>query len=269
MNRWFVVHDLLAFEQHPDMIGNVVRKTGTAKPKFFKFGQIQKGDLIVYYATEDMVIVGIFQVVSAIQHIRRDPYWGEMMVFKIDPFELPPNGNYLDFKKLVTTPGIYFDMFPEKAHWGNYLQGKTCVSLSDKDYSTIEEAISQEEYMKSREQTIIKATRWHDKYGKALEHLLASLSDAEKRTLSAIMSFQEKGHRLVTETDLSWLLPSQDRHLLDNSVKELKGKRLLRFMGRRKGQRRFSLTKRGRTFGALVRHARYQKSKMKSGSRIG
>ena len=88
------------------------------------------------------------------------------MVFKIEPFKLPVNGQYLDFKKLVTTPGIYFDTFPEKTHWGKYLQGRTCVLLSAKDYFTIEKAISQEKYMKSREQVNITATRWHEKYGK-------------------------------------------------------------------------------------------------------
>lgn len=247
LNRWFVVHDLLAFEQHPDMIGNVVKKAGIAKPKFFMFGQIQKGDLIVYYATKDMVVVAIFQVVSDIQHIRRDPYWREMMVFKIEPFRLPVNGQYLDFKKLVTTPGIYFDIFPEKTYWGNYLQGKTCVLLSDKDYFTIEKAISQEKYMKSREQISITATRWHEKHGKTLENLLASLSDTEKRTLRAIMSFEEEGHKLVSEKELALLLTYQDMHLFDNSLKELKRKCLLKFMGRRRGQRRYALTKRGRT----------------------
>ena len=33
MNRWFIVHDLLAYKQHPDMIGNVVRKSGVPEPK--------------------------------------------------------------------------------------------------------------------------------------------------------------------------------------------------------------------------------------------
>lgn len=253
MNRWFVVHDLLAFEQHPDMICNVVKKTGIAEPKFFIFGQIQKGDLIAYYATEDLVVVGIFRVVSDIQYVRSDPYWEEVMVFKIEPFKLPPNGNYLDFKKLVTTPTVYFDMFPEKTHWGNYLQGKTCVSLSDKDYFTIEKAVIEEKYMKSREQIKIKATEWHDRYGKALEHLVASLSDTEKRTLRAIMSLEEEGSGLVSERDLVLLLTRQEMHLLDNSLKELRRKRLLRFMGRRRGQRRFSLTRRGRTLDVLVR----------------
>ena len=228
------------------MICNVVKKTGVAEPKFFMFGQIQKGDLIVYYATKDMVVVAIFQVVSDIQYIRRDPYWGEMMVFKIEPFKYPLNEQYLDFKKLVTTPGIYFDIFPEKTYWGNYLQGKTCVLLSDKDYFTIEKAISQEKYMKSREEINITVTMWHEKYGKALENLLASLSDTEKRTLRAIMSFEE-GHKLVSEKELVLLLAHQDMHLFDNSLKELKRKCLLKFMGRRKGQRRYALTKRGRT----------------------
>jgi len=243
------------------MIGNVVKKTGIAKPKFFAFGQIQKDDLIVYCATKDMVVVAIFRAVSDIQHIRRDPYWGEMMVFKIEPFKSPLNGKYLDFKKLVTTPGIYFDMFPEKTHWGNYLQGKTCILLSDKDYFTIEKAISQEKYMKSREQINVTATGWHEKYGKALEHLLASLSDIEKRIVRAVMTFEEEGQKLANEKELGLFPTYQSMHVFDNSLKELQRKRLLKFTGKRRGYRQFSLTKRGRTLGVLIRRSSARKRK--------
>lgn len=60
LNRWFVVHDLLAYSQHEDMIGNVVKAPGLKQPKYPAFAEIQKGDHIVYYATQDSVIVGIF-----------------------------------------------------------------------------------------------------------------------------------------------------------------------------------------------------------------
>ena len=251
MNRWFVIHDLLAFEQHPDMISNVVKKTGIEKPRFFMFGQIQKGDLIVYYATKDMIAVGVFRVISDIRYIPQDPYWGEVMVFKIEPFKLPPKREYLDFKKLVTSPDIYFDLFPEKKHWGSYLQGQTCKLLSEEDYCTIKEAISQEKYMKNKEQIRITATTWHDKYGKALEQLIVSLTDTEKRILRAIMR-NEEGHRLISEKELVSFLTYQDTRLFDDSLTKLMGKGLLKFMGRKWGQRRFSLTKRGRSIGVLV-----------------
>jgi len=243
------------------MISNVVKKTGIEKPRFFMFGQIQKGDLIVYYATKDMIVVGIFRVISDIQYVRQDPYWGEVMVFKIEPFKLPPKGEYLDFKKLVTSPDIYFDLFPEKNHWGSYLQGQTCKLLSEGDYCTIKEAISQEKYMKDKEQIRITATTWHDKYGKALEQLVASLTDTEKRVLRAIMR-NEEGDRLVGEKELVSFLSHQDARLLNDSLTELKRKRLLKFMGHKWGQRRFSLTKRGRSIGVLVfqPHATYSQN---------
>jgi hypothetical protein len=106
--------------------------------------------------------------------------------------------------------------------------------------------------MKSRDQINITTTGWHDTYGKGLENLLESLSDTEKRTLRAIMSFEEENHRLAREKELTLLLKFQDMHLFEVSLKELKRKRLLKFMGRRRGRCRFSLTKRGRTLGVLA-----------------
>ena len=100
MKRWFVVHDLLAYSQHQDMIGNVVRTSGVKQPKSNLFAEISKGDLIVYYATKDYVVVGIFKVVSDMEYLPDDPNWKEIMVYRIKPVELPPLGNYLDFKKL-------------------------------------------------------------------------------------------------------------------------------------------------------------------------
>jgi len=72
------------------------------------------------------------------------------------------------------------------------------------------------------------------------------------------MSFEKEGHELVTEKELAMLPTYQGMHLLDNSLKELNRKRLLKFMGQRRGQPRFSLTRRGRAVGMLVRqpHAR-------------
>ncbi|MBW2995174.1 hypothetical protein KY312_02390, partial [Candidatus Woesearchaeota archaeon] len=64
MNKWFVIHDLLAYSQHKDMIGNVVKTTGVKQPKSAAFSNIEKGDTIVYYAAKDYVVVGIFQVIS-------------------------------------------------------------------------------------------------------------------------------------------------------------------------------------------------------------
>ena len=166
MNNWFVVHDLLAYSQHVDMIGNVVKKAGVPQPKFSTFGEIKKGDLVVYYATVQYVVVGIFEVVSDMIHLVNDEYWKEEMVFKIKPYEMPSVGNYLDFKKLVKDPGITFDVFPDKKRWGTYLQGKTCKLLTGKDYSIIKSALSKNKYLKSIHETKATVTKWHRKYGK-------------------------------------------------------------------------------------------------------
>ena len=168
MNRWFVIHNLLAYSQHSDMIGNVVKKPGVKEPRFSKFAEIKKGDLVVYYATRDYVVVGIFQVVSDIEYLPNDQHWKEIMVYKIRPVELPVPGNYLDFKKLVADPTVRFHVFPRRKHWGNYLMGKTCMLLTERDYLIIKDALSENKYLKSIEEIEVKATTWHRKYGKRL-----------------------------------------------------------------------------------------------------
>ena len=46
MNYWFVIHDLLAYSQHSDMIGNVVKGPGIKQPKFHSFCDIEKVDIV-------------------------------------------------------------------------------------------------------------------------------------------------------------------------------------------------------------------------------
>ena len=123
MNYWFVIHDLLAYSQHSDMIGNVVKKSGEKQPKFSSFNDIKKGDFIVYYATKDYVVTGIFEIISDIEYLTNDPYWKEIMTYRIKPVETPPPGKYLYFKALVKDQNVQFDMFPNKKKWGGYLQG--------------------------------------------------------------------------------------------------------------------------------------------------
>jgi len=166
LNRWFIVHDLLAYNQHPNMIGNIVKKTGIPEPRFSAFGDIKKGDLVIYYATKDYVVVGIFEVVSDIIHLTDDEYWKEDMIYKIKPHEMPPVGNYLDFKKLIRDPSASFDLFPNKKKWGQALQGKTCRLLTERDFLTIREALSKTNYLKSIDETKATVTKWHKKYGK-------------------------------------------------------------------------------------------------------
>jgi len=192
LNYWFVVHDLLAYSQHSDMIGNVVRKSGVPEPKFSKFGEIQKGDLVVYYATKDMVVVGIFEVVSDMKYLQNDPNWKEIMVYKIKPVESPILGNYLDFKKLVANPTVQFDMFPKKKNWGNYLQGQTCKLLTERDYLLIKGALSKNEYLKSIKEIEVKDTRWHRKYVKGKPDIRKSKAGRHQRAIERWKIEEEK-----------------------------------------------------------------------------
>ena len=168
MNRWFVVHDLLAYSQHPDMIGNVVKAPGVRQPRRSTFAEIEKGDRVVYYATQDCAVVGIFEVVSDIEYLPNDEHWKEIMVYRIKPIQSPPPGNYLDFRKLVKDSSVDFDMFPKRTRWGVYLQGRTCKLLTERDYLTIEKALSGSTYLKSTQEMKIRPTKWHREYGKEI-----------------------------------------------------------------------------------------------------
>jgi len=130
------------------MIGNSVRRLGENKPRFARFEAIRKGDLAVYYAKGDMVVLGIFEIVSEIAYMPNDPYWGEVVFYKIKPVILPPAGKVLDFKKLVTSPDVHFEAIPSSERWGSYLQGRACILLTKGDYEIIESAVSRVEFLK-------------------------------------------------------------------------------------------------------------------------
>lgn len=145
--NWLIIHNLLSYNQHSNMIGCRLREHGIPKPRFSQFADIKKGDRIVYYATKDMVVVGIFKVVSSIKYIPDDPFWKEIMIFEIDPFSMPPEGYYLDFKKFVLNRKVQLDLFPNKERWASYLQGRTCRPLTEKDFKNIRRALSDKKYL--------------------------------------------------------------------------------------------------------------------------
>jgi hypothetical protein len=149
LNRWLIVHNLLAYRQHPDMIGNKVKESGVPEPKFPEFNEIKKGDQLVYYATRDMVIIGVFEVISDKVYLQNDSQWKEMVIFKIKPVELPTSGHYLNLKKLALDPSVHLDLFPQKRRWGSYLQGRTCKLLTKEDFRIIKNALSNKKYLKS------------------------------------------------------------------------------------------------------------------------
>jgi hypothetical protein len=146
------------------MIGNIVKAEGIKQPKSSNFSNIKKGDTIVYYAAKDYAIVGIFKVVSDIEYLADDPAWKEIMVYRIIPQEMPLEGQYLDFKKLVKDPKVVFDLFPDKSNWGSYLQGKTCVLLTEKDFLLIKNALVNQVYLRSIQDFRVELTEWQKKH---------------------------------------------------------------------------------------------------------
>ena len=213
MNRWFVIHDLLAYSQHQDMIGNVVKAPGVKQPKSPLFAEIKKGDQIVYYATKDYVVVGVFEVVSDMEYLPNDPYWKEIMVYQIKPVELPPLGNYLDFKKLVKDPNVSFYMFPKKKNWGNYLQGKTCKLLTERDFLIIKDALSENKYLKSIQEIKVKPTKWHIEHGKEITRPRGTRAEIHQRAIEKWKIEEEKKFGLfkpeikMNNVDINEILP--------------------------------------------------------------
>ncbi|MBC7108638.1 MAG: EVE domain-containing protein [Methanomassiliicoccales archaeon] len=163
MNHWFVVHDLKAYAQHSDLIGCRVKSHGLREPRFKQFAEIRKGDKIIYYASKNNVVVGIFEITSDITHLERDPFWNEIMVYSIKPSEMPPSGYYLNFKKLVLSKTVKFDLFPDSEKWYNYLQGKTCRKLTEHDYQIIKDNLTNPEYLIGIDKVKVVETEWHKK----------------------------------------------------------------------------------------------------------
>ena len=163
MNYWFIVHDLKAYGQHNDMIGCRVKQPGVHEPWFRQFAEIKKGDRVIYYATKNNVVVGIFDIVSDIKYLANDSHWNEIMVYTIKPAEMPPDGYYLDFKKALLNKTARFDLFPKIEKWYAYLQGKTCRKLTDRDYLIIKDYLKKPEYLIKIGEVKVKETKWHKK----------------------------------------------------------------------------------------------------------
>jgi hypothetical protein len=161
MKYWFVVHDLMAYNQHNNLIGCRVREEGVHKPKYGSFAKIKKSDKIIYYATKHMVVVGVFDVVTNITYLPNDPHWKEIMVFGIRPSKMPPSGYYLNFKKLVLDKNVQFDLFPKKRIWARYLQGHTCRELTEKDFDLIASFVDNQQYLIKTEKLAKITTAWH------------------------------------------------------------------------------------------------------------
>lgn len=149
-------------EEAVEAVGCRVKGPGVREPWFRQFAEIKKGDRIVYYATKNNVVVGIFDVVTDMGYLPNDPHWKEIMVYAIKPAEMPPEGFYLNFKNVLLSGKVEkFDLFPKPEKWYVYLQGKTCRKLSEHDYLIIKYYLKVPEYLIKKEAVEVKETKWH------------------------------------------------------------------------------------------------------------
>jgi len=232
MKYWFVVHDLMAYSQHNDMIGCRVKEKGLRTPKFAQFAEIQKGDKIVYYATRDKVVVGIFDVVSDMEYLANDPYWNEIIVFSIKPIDMPPEGYYLDFKKFIDDENVQLSLFPKKKIWARYLQGKTCRKLTQNDFEKMRSYLQKSNYLVETKMLKLKKTRWHmreRKIGKAKEVTQIHQKMVERWMEKQRLQFGPLRPTILSNVDLNRILPEST--WLHENTKQIDGLSILEFGG--------------------------------------
>lgn len=140
LKYWWIIQSLESYEQHSDLIGCGL-KNETDQPIHGKFSKIRRGDHIVYYATGDKVIVGIFEAVSQMSLRKDDAEWEDSAVYQIKPVIMPTTGFFLDWKKLLYEPTISFDLFPKKKRWTYKIWKHYIHPLSQADYETIKNAV--------------------------------------------------------------------------------------------------------------------------------
>jgi len=163
---WFVIHDLMAYRQHSDMICCKSRTVGSNWKKPFRslFKKMEIGDPLVYYAAGSYAIVGIFKIVSHSEYFS-DDVWPDVFARKIKPHLMPPRGSYLDMKKLLFKSNYQFDMFPEKEKWSMPLWGKTVKKLSKSDYGIFVKNIDVKKFLVTQNKVKIPVTFWQKSVG--------------------------------------------------------------------------------------------------------
>lgn len=156
LKYWWIIQNLQSYNEHPDLIGCGV-KEGTNVPTHRAFASIKKGDFVVYYATGDMVLIGIFEIVSDRDVLHDDEYWHDIAVYRIKPAFMPTEGFFVDWKKLLFDPKFSFRLFPNKKRWTYKIWKHYIHSLSSEDFETIKSAILSRKYetaVEAREKTI-------------------------------------------------------------------------------------------------------------------
>jgi hypothetical protein len=147
LSNWWIIQSLESYKQHPDLIGCQLRENSN-ELKHPRFAEIKKGDKIVYYATGDRVVVGIFEVTSESEILRNDDKWTRpISVYHIVPSLVPPDGEVLDFKALLTDPDVQFKLFPKKNRWQYLIWNHYIHSLADSDVQVVRSAIQSGKYL--------------------------------------------------------------------------------------------------------------------------
>jgi len=165
-DHWFIVHDLMAYEQHDDMICCKARNVESKRkrPMRTQFKRMELGDTFVYYAAGSYTIVGIFRVISYSTYFS-DDVWPDVFVRKMEPYKMPPKGKYLDIKKLLFESDYEFEMFPKKEKWSMPLWGKTVKKISKNDFDKFLDNLQNEKYLVSLDDVRIPVTMWQKSFG--------------------------------------------------------------------------------------------------------
>jgi len=163
---WFVVHDLMAYNQHQDMICCKAKtmEFNRKRPMRMFFKKMQIGDQFVYYAAASYAIVGIFKIKSHAEYYS-DSVWPDVFVRQIEPYIMPPKGKYLDIKKILFEDSNEFDIFPDKEKWSLSLWGKTVKKLSESDFDIFRRNIDNKKYLVSEDDVRVPITMWQKSVG--------------------------------------------------------------------------------------------------------
>ena len=176
VSYYFLVHDMMVYFQHGDMICcKIATETEPKqlKPRQLMFRKIRKGDKIVYYAAGSYVILGIFTVKSDMEYYS-DKIWPNVFVRKIEPGLLPPKGKYLHIKKLLFESNYTFDVFPNKRLWHTALRGKTLKSLTEADYERFRRSLSESRFLVRKNEIKIPVTTWQRSQGHKQAPIISS-----------------------------------------------------------------------------------------------
>ncbi|MCW4005682.1 MAG: EVE domain-containing protein [Candidatus Bathyarchaeota archaeon] len=114
-------------------------KNGKKKTTF----KIKNGDIIVYYAKNDGVVVGLFKVISDAAPLRADKDGKEYRVHKIEPYVTFGKWTYLDFIKLLQRKedsNLRSKLLPVLSR--KYYSEDQCQKLDEKEYLEIANALS-------------------------------------------------------------------------------------------------------------------------------